>query len=96
MHLLYNQSKGRRLKKQFMWIQVLKLVQKDPLYDESLWWDYEQQIWTENPIGSSSNCKDCHSIKAFKRHIRKHPEIKDHKAILVSEFKGCDVEYIVT
>jgi hypothetical protein len=83
MKLLYDQCKGKRIKKQFMWIQV-----RNPK-GRSLWWDTSKKIWGEN---GNTNCVTCKSVKAFRRHIKKHPELKGCKVILVSEFVSHDVE----
>jgi hypothetical protein len=82
MKLLYDKSKGRRLRHQFAWIQTRS--QKGQM----LWWDSSKKVWGEE---GNTNCVSCYSVKAFKRHIKKHPELKGCKVILVSDFVGCDV-----
>jgi len=78
----FEQCKGNRLHKQFIWITNFS----------NLWWSPAKNKWVEKPEDSCySNCKKCRSLKAFRRHLRKHPEIRG-KAILVSRFIGYDIE----
>jgi len=78
----FNQCKGNRLHKQFIWITTFS----------NLWWSYKADMWVKDPVDCVySSTKRCKSLKAFKRHLRKHPEIRS-KALLVSKFKGYDIE----
>ena len=64
--------------------------------DTHLWWCDEQKQWM--PIdevlaehGCSSHAPG-RSFKAFKRHLRKHPELKvADEVVLCSRFKGYDI-----
>jgi len=93
----WDQCKGNRLHKRFIWMLIRKPPEKSKYNKDgdTLWWDDERNIWTENPIGHSSSCKSCRSLRAFRRHLRKHPEIKGYTAILVNRFAKYDVECIV-
>jgi len=69
MKIIYKKSKGSRLKKQFFDITV----------EGSVWWVPQMKLWyaIDNiPKGMNfqSFCP-CKSVKAFKRHVRKHPEV---------------------
>ncbi len=74
----FDQCRGNRLHKQFMWITNFS----------GLW--YDGKSWSENPEGDHSNCCRCRTLRAFRRHLRKHTEIRG-KAILVSRFTGYDI-----
>jgi len=80
----FDKPRGQRLHKQFIWITN----------HDNLWYVDSEKRWMchdEIPeLVCYSTCCDCRSIKAFKRHLRKHPEIRG-KAILVSRFKGFNV-----
>lgn len=79
----YEKHKNARLHKRFCFITNL----------DGLWWVPAYRKWvTYDQVGDNS-CQtniDCRSIRAFRRHLRKHPEIKG-KAILVSRFIGYNV-----
>ena len=63
-----------------------------------LWWSEHFQKWmpikdalTDND-GGASNTAECRSFKAFKRHLRKHPELRDAGEVtLVSRFIGYSI-----
>lgn len=60
---------------------------------ECLWWVPHINTWvTSSEIKgrSAQTHAPCRTVKAFRRHLRKHPEIRG-KAILVSRYKGYDV-----
>ena len=78
----FDKPKGQRLHKRFIWITNF----------DGLWWSYKHRQWYQDtpPSGDYSTCCRCRSLKAFKRHLRKHPEIRG-KAILVSRFIGYNV-----
>jgi len=75
---------SRKIRNQFFWLTVYKNGQP-------LWWSEQDNIWLRKPIFDASSTKRCSSVKAFKRHIRKHAELKECTAILVSMFEGHDV-----
>lgn len=63
-------------------------------YEENLWWSYDYKKWTtlEECMKSkdgASNTVPCRSFKAFKKHLKNHPELKVvDEVILVSRFIG--------
>ena len=80
--MIFQKPKGQRLYKRFIWITNFN----------NLWYVESIRKWILTPPidGDYSNCVSCKTIRAFRRHLRKHPEIKG-KAVLVSRFKGYDV-----
>jgi hypothetical protein len=63
-------------------------------HEKNRWWCYKQKRWT-NKYGDEGATSGyyCRSFKAFKRHLRKHPELKECGEItLVSRFMGYDVK----
>lgn len=81
----FEQQKGMRFHSQFLWIIVR---------GAGLWWSEERHKWInsadrENGESLSTACR-CRSLRAFRRHLRKHPEING-KAVLVSKFINCDI-----
>lgn len=61
-----------------------------------LWWYDAQRRWCKpSEVGVTDwygNTAPCNSFKAFKRHLRKHPELRTvDEVILVSRFKGHDI-----
>lgn len=79
---------NQRLHKRFNGITV----SGEPL----LWWHRRSRRWvtTENLAGRpASSHADCRSLKAFKRHLRKHAaELAGREVVLESFFIGCDVK----
>jgi len=81
----FQKPKGQRLHKRFIWITNFS----------HLWWVPSEKKWMlsedipENHNGYSTCC-GCRSLRAFKRHLRKHPEIKG-KAVLVNRFAGYEI-----
>lgn len=77
-------SKGSRLHKRFIWITNF----------DSLWWVPKLNKWVKHDDIPAkveySDCCSCRSLRAFRRHLRKHPEIRG-KAILVNRFVGYEV-----
>lgn len=64
--------------------------------NNDLWWADKQKKWL-NPAEMDDdeyygNTAPCDSFKAFKRHLRKHPELRKlDEVVLVSRFKGYDI-----
>ena len=56
------------------------------------WWSYDEKKWVKNNIdisGPYSNCKPCRTLKAFKRHVRKHMgHIKDAEIVWSNRYIG--------
>lgn len=56
------------------------------------WFSYADNKWVDTCAGPASSHAVCKSFKAFKRHLRKHPELKDvGEVILVSRFIGYNI-----
>lgn len=60
-----------------------------------LWWSYEHKKWlpmAECGVKGASSTVRCHSFKAFKSHLRRHPELQTGETItLASRFGGYDI-----
>lgn len=84
MKLKFERTKGNRIHKRFLWVTNF----------DGLWWLCKSKKWVSElpkPLTEdASTCCGCKTVKAFKRHLRKHPIIKG-KAVLVSRFEGFDV-----
>jgi hypothetical protein len=60
----------------------------------SLWWSDEDKKWVpleDIKDSGSSNCGPVRTLKAFKRHLRKHPELKGRRVTLASRYHGQNV-----
>lgn len=81
MKLRYQKPKGRRLKRYFWHITACRM-----------WYVPEADKWMADTSGFSyfRNNVPCKTVRAFRRHLRKHPEIRG-KARLVSWYVGYDV-----
>lgn len=79
MKLHFDRPKGLRLHKRFFGVNV-----------KGMWWSVDTKEWVyEHDERSTLYCSSaqCNSVKAFRRHLRKHPNIRG-KATLVSKFCG--------
>ena len=60
-----------------------------------LWWSYEHKKWLPMAeCGTKGACTTvpCRSFKAFKSHLRRHPELQTGETItLASRFGGYDI-----
>lgn len=70
-------------------------------FNGDLWWSDDAQCWArpeefhEAGIGYS-NTAPCNSFKAFKRHLRRHPNLAEcGEVILVSRFRDCDIRAVL-
>lgn len=81
---------ARILSSRFMWITHF-----DASID--LWWSDKLQKWAsltelQDNNSDATNGPSCRSFKAFKRHLRKHPELQQlDEVILVSRYRGYDI-----
>jgi hypothetical protein len=75
----YEAPKGKRLNKYFMWIEVV-----------GMWWCYKNKKWVNNPEYDASTGKRCLTMKAFRKHLKKFPDIKG-KAILINKYPGHNI-----
>jgi len=57
-----------------------------------LWWDQDNRCWDElkNIEGHASMHAPCNTLKAFRRMLRKHPNIAED-CVLVNKYIGYDV-----
>lgn len=64
-------------------------------FEENLWWSYEHKKWLpleECGTKGASTTLHCRSFKAFKSHLRKHPELQTVKTVvLASRFMGHNI-----
>lgn len=80
----FDKHKGQRLYNQFFGIYV-----------PGMWWIPSIQNWVTDYLdiedyNMASNFCRCNTVRAFRRHLRKHPCIKG-RAVLRSRFVGYDV-----
>ena len=81
----YDKPKGQRIKRFFFGVNV-----------ENYWWCPEINHWVSNnimkeyPQFSYASTARCGTVRAFRRMLRKHPNIK-RRATLVSKYAGHDV-----
>jgi hypothetical protein len=64
-------------------------------FSMELWWSYEHKKWLpmdECGVQGASSTAPCRSFKAFKSHLRRHPELQTGATItLASWFGGHDI-----
>jgi len=65
-------------------------------FSMDLWWSYEHKKWlpmAECGTKGASSTVHCRSFKAFKSHLRRHPELQIGGALitLASRFMGHDI-----
>jgi hypothetical protein len=65
------------------------------LHSLSHWWSYEHKKWCpmfECGLEGASSTVPCRSFKAFKSHLRRHPELQTGETVtLASRFGGYDI-----
>jgi len=64
--------KPYRKHKQFLWIESA---------DQDLWYNEHHNVWgtsdqMQHMDGGYSSSVHCNSLRAFRRHLRRHPELK--------------------
>ena len=82
----FQKQKGLRLHRYFIWYSVSGLW-----YVEKLRKWMPQEDARKYGHGYSSTCR-CKTIKAFKRHIKRH-RLNKHEVHLVNKYVGYDVTY---
>ena len=83
----YQKQKPYRLKRYFIGIQD---TNNSHWYNEDLKkWEHESQAQF-GKYSYSNRFKPCRTVRAFKRHIRKHPYMKG-KLKLVNKYMGFEV-----
>ena len=64
-------------------------------FSMDLWWSYEHEKWlplAECGTKGASSTVHCRSFKAFKSHLRRHPELQTGETVtLASRFGGHDI-----
>lgn len=78
--LSYQAPPGGRLHRYFMWVSVLGMC-----------WNSKTKQWVESTEEWDSTCLDCRTLRAFKKVLRKHPQIIG-RATLVNRYVGFDVK----
>lgn len=67
-------------------------------FEANLWWSYEHKKWLpleECGGQGASTTAPCRSFKAFKSHLKRHPELQTvGEMVLVSRFMGHNVTSI--
>lgn len=66
--------------------------------EPDLWWSDEHKKFTPmdemGNQGGSNQSPPIRTLRAFKRFLRKHPELKGRRVTLVSRYVGCDIEAV--
>lgn len=81
----YDKPKGQRINRYFHGINV-----------DDYWWIPSLKIWSKTPFEgehkglTAQSYRPCRTLKAFRRHLRKNPEIRE-QATLISEYVGYDI-----
>lgn len=87
--LRHDAPKGERLRRYGIGIEV------ESHDGHSLWWSASKNVWLSDEqwdrTGTVSSHADCQTLAAFKRHLRKHPELQGRTVRWVNRFFGCDV-----
>jgi hypothetical protein len=64
-------------------------------FSMDLWWSYEHKKWlpmAECGVKGACTTVPCRSFKAFKSHLRRHPELQTGETVtLASRFGGHDI-----
>ncbi|QIW87799.1 hypothetical protein Ab1vBOLIVR5_gp151 [Agrobacterium phage OLIVR5] len=86
-HIEYEAEVHSRVNRYFRSITTCRFSTDDPY----LWWCYDKKKFV--PIEETSGQYSNHSegprtIKAFKRFLRKHPELKGYEVIFVNRYAG--------
>ena len=63
-------------------------------YGSNCWFNPDLNKWVDTTTFGGSTHYHCKTFKAFKRHLRKHPELNNQTVILVSKFIGYDIAAI--
>jgi hypothetical protein len=84
----FEKPKGQRIKRDhFFGIQVEGMLWS---FDNRRWFS-EQDLYKEMGPEGYITSKDCNSVQAFRRHMKKHIELHGKTCRLVSRFVGHDV-----
>lgn len=86
MKLKFDKPRGQRVMRRFHGIEIVD--------GNDCWWDETNKKWDDisNIRGSCSNFFPCKTVRAFKRHIRKHSSYMGKGRFrLASMYVGYDV-----
>jgi hypothetical protein len=75
----FDKSKGNRVHRYFFGVEV-----------DGMWWSYDQRKWVITSDGNASSIANCRTLRAFKRMLRRNPQIKG-RARLINNYIGVDV-----
>jgi hypothetical protein len=96
--LEFEAPKVTRCHRYFMWVTCTCLdgyqIRQQSIPDGgSLWWSDNDKKWMrlEDIGGSGATYCPVNTLKAFKRHLRKHPELKGRRVTLASRYQGLNV-----
>ena len=82
VELKFEAPKGSRFHKRFLGVTT---------FGKDIWWSDERRTWGPCGPGTSSTAP-CNSLKAFRRHLRKHAdELKGAEVVLISRYMDCDI-----
>lgn len=90
--LKFQAEKGQRLHRYFWQATIMDKLEPD------LWWCDEynmflpHEVLRDSPYGYSSHSRPIRTLRAFKRFLRKHHEIRGRTVRLVSRYVGYDIE----
>lgn len=90
IELQFDAPKGTRIHNRFLGVTVFT--------DAALWWGENDRRWGlfVGRTGVLSSHASCRTVKAFKRHLRKHSEaLAGCEVVLCSRFVGHDVRAFV-
>jgi hypothetical protein len=92
MKIRYEKPKGRRFKRYFLGIQPIDKYNSEE--DTQYWYNYTLGKWQHNneldrTCSFSNAFWPCRTVRAFRRHLKKHPEMKG-KLRLVNRYIGYD------
>jgi hypothetical protein len=95
----YPQYKGQRYKRRYY--QWVELMMPEKRYAEGYSWSTSKKAWVANgtpwEVGEFRvTCAPCHSLKAFKRHIKKHKhEVPNGWRFVLCGRYGLEIEHVV-
>lgn len=71
-----------QLRRYFLWIDT-----------PGLWWNESKRVWQENIDDRhifSSGCH-CKTVRSFRKHLKKHPELNGKEIRLANRYVGQDI-----
>lgn len=87
----FEAENGNRIMKRFRSVTTFRKTDDQ----EFLWWSYKDRVFRtwDGPVldASSNHSEPVRSFKAFKRFLRKHPELKGYEVVLCHRYIGYNV-----